>query len=542
MFKVLIVDDEIYVVALIQKLISWEKFDMQVVATANDGLSALSLVKEIKPDLVIVDIRMPGYDGISFMDKVREFNTNVRFIVISGHKQFDYAKGAMRNNAEDYLLKPINKDELEQVLEHVHKQLLEIRERESMQKEMEEVLDSNRKHMREMLAAEIFRGSFREDTENLEQINKKFFTAFTESRFRLFSLVTDTPVALPEEGDNDGLLKEIRRKLQEVLRNCCEEVIFAEHKNMCIFLANYRKDQEEVLQKKLRENMVGVQQQIKKFENLSVYLCVSEAADSLTELKETSGQIWRCILGRTGAGNGKLIVPEDIRESEDLLPAIWDFRREKFLQALEALDSAAAEFVIREMYTKAFYGLEEDGLLYYKLYMKLAEEIWQYFTGIGICEESREEYGEKFRERFWTAGSSGAYIRILSAEINRLIEENQLSGNGQMTPAIRIVKRYIAEHYQEEISLSSAAQKVNFSPVYLSRLFKKEEGINFLDYLNQYRIDEAKRLLGDIQYNVLEVADLTGFKNTRYFSKIFKKNVGITPSEYRKRHLGKDEV
>ena len=81
----------------------------------------------------------------------------------------------------------------------------------------------------------------------------------------------------------------------------------------------------------------------------------------------------------------------------------------------------------------------------------------------------------------------------------------------------------------------------SLTPVYLSRLFKKEEGINFVDYLNQYRIDVSKNLLRDVKYNVLDVADLSGFSNTRYFSKIFKKAVGITPSEYRKRHSGKDE-
>ena len=122
-----------------------------------------------------------------------------------------------------------------------------------------------------------------------------------------------------------------------------------------------------------------------------------------------------------------------------------------------------------------------------------------------------------------------------------MIEENQLSARSQATPTIRIVKRYIAEHYREDISLSSAAGLVNLTPVYLSRLFKKEEGINFVDYLNQYRIDVSKNLLRDVKYNVLDVAELSGFSNTRYFSKIFKKAVGITPSEYRKRHSGKDE-
>lgn len=179
MFKVLIADDEIYVVALIQKLIQWEKFNMEVVATANDGITALNLVKEIAPDVVIVDVRMPGYDGISFMDKVREFNTNVRFIVISGHKQFDYAKGAMRNNAEDYLLKPINKEELEHVLEHVYNELTKSQKRESEQKVMKEALDTSRSYMRQSLAKGLVRNEYWEQAENILQLNEHFMTDFS---------------------------------------------------------------------------------------------------------------------------------------------------------------------------------------------------------------------------------------------------------------------------------------------------------------------------------------------------------------------------
>ena len=194
------------------------------------------------------------------------------------------------------------------------------------------------------------------------------------------------------------------------------------------------------------------------------------------------------------------------------------------------------------MYTRAFYGVEEDTLLYYKLYMKIVQEIHQYFSNIEICRETWEQYREKMKKHYILAPQASDYSRILGREIENMTEQlNQLSDKEQSAPAIRIVKRYIRENYKDDISLSSAANKANISSVYLSRLFKKEEGINFLDYLNQYRIEEAKKLLKDVQYNILDVADETGFKNTRYFSKIFKKNVGITPSEYRKRHLGKDE-
>lgn len=540
MFKVLIVDDEIYVVALIQKLIDWDKFHMRVEATANDGITALQLVKEIKPDLVIVDVRMPGYDGISFMDRVREFNTNVRFIVISGHKQFDYAKGAMRNNAEDYLLKPINKEELENVLKHVYDELIKIRNRESRMKVMEEELDTSRNRIRESLVDIMFRGEFRDITDDWLSINKRFMTNFSEGIVRFVCLITDTPAFLEKEEYHDTTLKEFYQSMKEALKEVCMETVCYSYKNITTYLINYQKDQESIFRNKLREQMSYYGQKMKKFNNISICVCMGAPCSNLVSLEETVPELWWCILGRTGFADRRIIEPGDIRRDDTLLPAIWEFREEKFMTALEELNFSALKLCIKEMYSKAFYGIEENTLLYYELYMKIAEQIWKYFSNIGICHESQEEFKKRCQEKYLESTSYIEYEKILCEEIFRLTEETQQSGKGQVMPAIRIVKRYIAEHYQEEISLSTAAYTVNISPVYLSRLFKKEEGINFLDYLNQYRIDVAKKLLQDVQYNVLEAAEMAGFKNTRYFSKIFKKNVGITPSEYRKRHLGKD--
>lgn len=536
MFKVLIVDDEIYVVALIEKLINWEKFNMKIEATANDGITALRLVKEIKPDLVIVDIRMPGYDGISFMDKVREFNANVKFIVVSGHKQFDYARGAMRNNAEDYLLKPINKEELEQVLSHVYKQLVEMKEKEYHVKNIEEELDVSRRRVREACLDAIIHQ--REIPDEVSKINQRFFTEFVNGKFQVLALVADIPASLRGSGDNNFMIEEIKRKLSCALKEVCAEVVFIEKGNMRILLINYHREKEKNIHAVVQSEMTQYIQLFKKFENISLYICYGESCDSISEIDKSVISLWKCIYGRTAVGGGKIIGTEDIREKEDLLPAIWEFRKDRFHNALAEFDLNELKLSIRDMYSKAFYGLEEDTLLYYKLYICLIKEIWKYFYNIGICKDKVEDFLECYQEYYLAACEHGEYIKIIFDAINKIVEENQLSDkNNQVTPAIRIVKRYIAEHYQEEISLTSAAQRVHISPVYLSRLFKKEEGINFLDYLNQYRIDIAKGLLCDVRYNVIEVAEQSGFKNTRYFSKIFKKLVGITPSEYRKRHV-----
>lgn len=536
MFKVLIVDDEIYVVALIQKLIDWEKFEMKIEATANDGITALRLVKEIKPDLVIVDIRMPGYDGISFMDKVREFNANVKFIVVSGHKQFDYARGAMRNNAEDYLLKPINRDELEQVLSHVYKQLVEMKEKEYHVKNIEEELDVSRRRVREECLDAIIHK--REIPNELSKINQRFFTDFIDGKFQILSLIVDIPASLRESGDNNFMIEEIKKQLYCALQEVCTEIVFIEKGNMRILLINYHGEKEETIHAVVQWEMAQYVRLFKKFENISLYICCGESCDSIAEIDKSVNSLWKCVYGRTAVGGGKIIITEDIREKEDLLPVIWEFRKDRFHNALEELDLNELKLSIREMYSKAFYGLEEDTLLYYKLYICLIKEIWKHFYNIGICSDKEEDFLQRYLEYYLVACEHGEYIKIIFDAVNKIVEENQLSDkSNQVTPAIRIVKRYIAEHYQEEISLTSAAQRVHISPVYLSRLFKKEEGINFLDYLNQYRIDIAKGLLCDVRFNVIEVAEQSGFKNTRYFSKIFKKLVGITPSEYRKRHV-----
>lgn len=542
MFKVLIVDDEIYVVALIQKLIDWEKYNMRVEATANDGITALELVKEIKPDLVIVDIRMPGYDGIAFMDKVREFNTNVRFIVISGHKQFDYAKGAMRNNVEDYLLKPINKDELENVLKNVQRQLIEIQEKEQQIQEMETELDSSKQVIQESLIENLMEGKFDELDTSIETINNKYKIKFQDGKVSVLCLLTDMPMDLQKSAENDWMLWEIRNDLKAELRKICYDVVFAVKDNRAVYLINYKSKNEEDIRKMLNKRIQIYSNQIQKFDNLFIRICVGNSCENRDDLRKSVSAMWNCIYARTAFPNSRIFFEEDLKYADNMLSVIWEPEKDALTENLENLNVEMTGFHIKKMYSRAFYGIEEDALLYYRLYKKITEEIYRYFNNIEVCKESWECYWEKMKKQYVLAPASGDYAKLLTGEIQNMTDQlNQLSGRDQGTPAIKIVKRYIRENYKEDISLSSAAEKANISAVYLSRLFKKEEGINFLDYLNQYRLDEAKKLLKDVQYNILDVAEEAGFKDTRYFSKIFKRNVGITPSEYRRRHLGKFE-
>lgn len=538
MFKVLIVDDEIYVVALIQKLISWGKYQMEIAATANDGVAALSLVKEIVPDLVIVDVRMPGYDGLTFMNEVRKFNTNVKFIVISGHKQFDYAREALRSNVVDYLLKPINKEELECAVRRVYEQLAETQQRENSLKEISIQLDAGRKQAQKIFFEHVLKGDISFPCE-LFSINEQYLTHFRPGIFQMCALVLDASANTSDSGKTVPLLlMEARTVLFSALQELCMETLEYTYKNISFFFLNYTVEKQESLLPVLKKHLENCERSTKKFAGLSFHICLGSLCNEPLSFSDAASSLIKCLLSRTALWNKKLLTPSELHAAPELLNTIIDYRKEALSNALASLNESEIRRCIKDMYSRAYYVLEEDSLLYYRLYVKLLEKIYLYFHDIGVCNESETAFKERMLKLYISASSPQEYAASLSTETARMVAENQLSADSRSTPPIRIVKRYIAEHYSEDISLSDAAKIVNLSPVYLSRLFKKEEGINFLDYLNQYRIDISKNLLKDVKHNILETASLSGFGSTKYFSKIFKKTVGITPSEYRKRHLG----
>ena len=123
MIKVVLADDEKKVVLLLQKLIDWEKQGFEIVGIANDGIHALELVREKQPQLLITDIRMPGCDGIELIRQARELQPGIHFVIISGYRQFEYAQNALKYGVEDYLLKPLKKDDLNGILLRVREKL-----------------------------------------------------------------------------------------------------------------------------------------------------------------------------------------------------------------------------------------------------------------------------------------------------------------------------------------------------------------------------------------------------------------------------------
>lgn len=538
MFKVLIVDDEIYVISLIQKLIEWDKFDMSIEGTADNGISALKLVEKLHPDIVIVDVRMPGYDGITFMQKVREINDKVKFIVISGHKRFEYAKSAMQYNVEDYLLKPINKEELEQILSKLRHKLVSEKQHEEVLIQLDERLGVSTKKVHAYLCEDLLEAKEHKKFESLDRLNEMYFTKFREGLFACVILKLDVSDGILDDAFTEELMKRLEGLMKDMIDEIAYEAVSQIRKNEIIRIVNYSQEENKNILKALKTSVAKMNSILAKFEKLSVTIGVGEASEELQHIQNSHKEAEDCIKSRLVLGSGKIITYDMVKRDEGMLLVVFtDKQREKLKEAFKSFNVDMIKLQILETFSRAGDGQYSDTLIYYETAWFVHRMFYEYLCKIDIYKGSYEQLAKEFNERLLWVSAQAQIAGALAEHIKGYIEEYTEDEREGENPAIRIAKKYIAENYQNNISMVSTAEVVNLSPVYFSVLFKKEVGINFLDYLNQYRIEEAKKRLKNVKYNVSEVAAMAGFPDARYFSKIFKKTIGVTPTEYRNRHI-----
>lgn len=532
MYKVLIVDDEHYVVSLIERIIDWQALNMCIAGTADNGQSAIALVEKLEPDIMIVDVRMPGCDGITLMQRVREINSRIKFIVISGHRRFEYAKSAMKYNVEDYLLKPINKDELEGILRKLREKL----EQESASLQTIQVMDSqlgeSKERLRALLLEHILAGE--PVASKLSQINREYLTEFSPGRFCCVIIKLDSGNKELDRSFFSELLQELAEVLTGDISPACYSCLSLTQAKRILVLLNYASSREEELYNRLRQSAKGMGGILEKYEKLRHTLGVGDSVKDLSEISFSLSKAQKALDSRFELNSG-IIFFREVREDAGIINIILsDQRTRKLSSAFQSLNCDRIHSCIYELFAiSKDYG-KSDTAISIRLTRQIHHIFFEYIRRIDVYKGSYEDLYAALWEQLEVCFSKEELQLALTEHIRNFIETYIAKGTN---PVVRIAKQYILENYDKSISLSSISEIVNLTPVYFSILFKKEVGINFVDYLTQYRIETAKGLLKDVRHNINEVASLCGFQDTRYFSKTFKKIVGITPSEYRSRHI-----
>lgn len=533
MRKVLVADDEVRVCKLICNLVDWAAFDMQIVATAHDGLSAFAAVEREKPDLVVTDIRMPGLDGLALIAKMRESAPDTDIIIISGHRDFEYAQQAIEYGANAYLLKPVNKEELETALRKIR-----IRhDKRAQEAERAENLLS-RLHQDSGQLRAMFFGDWLLNTEreplDAGQANERYHYQFGSGIYRAYVVKLDFPC--PEEYSQAACMA-LREKLAELLCRYLRPLSIEEERSFAgtriLGFVHYARRSEVGLRRQLLAcvNEMGAQRDM--FRHAQITMGLGGVKASLGELPDSMEEATMAVEQRLVDKSGQRVLERYDTGMPDLSILQQEYKS-RLAGIVELLDDAAVPALVAElaqsvMRTPALCGA---GLL---LAVTRAFELFAALmrSAHGPTEDM-EGAAAGFAEQLELVHDGAGVFFCLQAAMQRHIALRRGAMRQAVTRPIANARQYILAHYREPVTLEEIAGVAGFNASYFSALFKKECGETFLEYLSGVRIAKAKELLRSTDLPVADVCAQVGYTDVKHFNRTFKKLANVTPTEFRK--------
>ena len=532
MIKVMIADDEPFIRQGLRILINWEQYGFEICGEAANGKEALELMKEMEYDLIITDIKMPNMSGLELIEHTWEkISKHTRFIILSGFYEFEYARKAIKFSVVDYVLKPVQKDELIRALENYKEQYFKkLAERKKLEYSDKLVFD---RHLAYLISDKY-------DDENLNYVQ----SAVSECKdVRYISIEYD-----PSEPKFKALTKEGKIKVKNELYNALlaylgdhwyhaymeshpyEEIYgvgFIFTKQFAEEADSNEKDYIQKLYNRLAESVsykltlyIG-----QRVENISLisdsYKSVTIARTFQLFSKAKDIAYYDEIEGKQSTNKH----PVDKEMMDDLIK----FIEENDLEEIEKkIDEVYEHF--KELATEPdIIKINLDYLLFNLI--SLAKDLDSEFDQ----EEIYRMISQGGYEQIAVRGSVKHFKDFALEFSNYLLEIRQHAFGGVLTE----IEKEITEHYMDNLSLKSLSEKYYINSAYLGQIFKRQFGSSFKDYLNNYRIDRAAELLLRSDEKVYLIASEVGFNNTDYFISKFVQIKGITPLQYRKQFINR---
>lgn len=502
-YRVLIVEDEEIECNALRMMLKYNRPDMQQIQTAANGFQALAQYQSFQPDIVFMDINLPGVNGLDVIRQMRQLPGSPCFVIISAHSQFSYAQEAMRLDVQDFLVKPIRLEDINRVLDGLVQEIEQTRSRKERMQYQQAKLDAIRPVLESDCVLSI--GSMRS--------NVPIATIFDFMEIKVASGFVFT---LRGEGVGSFLLREIKSKMRNMGLRCIGEMLY----EVCVCVAL---SDEPIHPAQVQEIMTYLSHSL----NSAGHKCqigVGSVAGSADDLRRSYEQAMAAAKGSPAPDSAISFFSDLNMPEQNTLAYVTDVTA-KITQSIRA---GKTEEVICQL--QAFFASCQLSTFFRRLQ---EASYWLYIMVIGNFSEHAAAITPLSAEELFTIQD----INALQATLERLFlsligmpnEDSGLQPNQIVRKAIQIVK----SRFREDITLDNVAEELNISLFYLSKLFRKHTGTNFTEYLTQIRVEHSKKLLEAGELSVKEVAYAVGFNSQSYFSKIFKKYTGTAPSDYK---------
>ncbi|GIP31497.1 response regulator transcription factor [Paenibacillus sp. J2TS4] len=497
MYKVLLVDDEPLITKGLQALLNWEDYGFEIIQIAENGKEALEYVNENLIHLLVTDILMPKMSGLELIEEAKKIQPHIKCIILSGYREFTYVKQGMMLGIENYLLKPVDEEELLNTIQAVSQKFYS---------SSKEVLEAEFTTLKDNTLWRLLNG----------EINKNEW----HERLSLYEMNVAQPhynVSIIQFENNNNI--EVRKSLRsEIERQYLASCLYNPDQELIIIFSGQNE----------QELYLYNQQLVSVLQNKAIghfYLSMGQAVDSMEKLEDS-------YLFARELSLFQVCLPLNTLISNQV-----HMNRQKLLNHLQRLKTKMVKRILN-----AEQSLLEKIEKYYETMKKnkpfLAPAVARKYTIDLVSYIYHSIHDVKHYnhtaaiERLVFAADIKQMKNILldyCSELMNTIDHQQ----DNRSPIVQNVLQYMHTHYHNELSLKTLSQRFHVNPIYLGQLFQKEIGVVFSEYINRYRLEKAKELLKTTHLRTGEISKRVGYSDTAYFYKQFKRNVGTTPTEWR---------
>ena len=528
MYKIMLADDEGIVIDSLKFIIEKEFGDECQIEYAKTGRSVIELAENYRPDIAIMDIQMPGINGIDAMKEIRANNKNVIFIVMSAYDKFDYAKEAIKLGVMEYITKPMEKSKIIAALQKAMGKIDKERMKRSNDLLIREKLETVVPIIESGLIYNmLFQEHFTEDIDNYKNLlgitqNQAYMLAVVCGDDQEGSHMTNAVGSSVKMQQHD---KVVRECMKEYYPNC---VVGSTMGNKLAVMIPYDGDKMEYNERiAIIEKSRELVRVLRRKTDISFRVGIS-SVKTLEEARDSYKEALNALTMTTGSVAHVDDLPIGCQYEAD-----YPIHLEKRLFAEVKNGETDHAIATAETYFDLVAANYADDLMNMRLkvleFALFAEHLAYESGGMTYEFRAREDYlptimaiSDLDTLKKWFGDKIGTATHNVSCKAT----EKSMS-------VVETAKEYIQNNYSKDISLDDVSRTVNISPYYFSKIFKEETGEGFVEYLTGIRIEKAKELLNTTEYSIKEICSMVGYADPNYFSRSFKKNVGVTPTEHK---------
>jgi two-component system response regulator YesN len=526
MYKLMIADDEPLEKKTLKLMIEHKLPYIQVVGEAANGKEAVQKAIELSPDIILLDIKMPGCNGVDAAKQIKEIYPHVKIVITTAYDYFDYAKESLRIGIDDFLLKPILQDNLCECLEKIVAKIEMFRQQRHQEAEMvKQLADLGSIIESELISSVLLRFDEATVRKYLQMLHLDAKSAYAA----IFTLARGPEAQSGAEFQRTPFFKSVYERVRFHLKEL-EIPYVGSYVNEWLFILVFRDDDDDKNLQKAQalQNMDYVIKMVETETGEVLKVGIGEAYSTIGKWSESFFEAKMAV--------DNLVADQKRIHFTDLnIPItdnIYPFQIEKHLSDEVLRGNLQGSMACVKELVKWFISQNHSLAVVRQKLMELVIVISR--TGTVY-----QDFGTEFTQtgHFWDEikliQSAAEIEPYLECIVNDCIRNIKKFKNQNLNFQVQKALEYITGNYSKELTLEDVASAVSLSPTYFSRLFKMETGENFIDYLTRYRMELAKKFLQQSELSIKEISYRIGYNDPNYFGKLFKKFYGFNPSECR---------